>query len=318
MKYITKLLLGCCLGLSSCYDLDLNPLSQASSENWYSDETEIEMSIKDFYRDDFWPLDNEDKTDNFIYRETPSEIIKGTLNGQSSDVTTLWSNQYKSIARVNTILEKLENASELGISEEKIKQYKATIDVLTMTATPIPRTLQMSVVGIRDMSVIYEPPQNRKPIQTQVLEYDKEVIKEAITKELERNGQVFYIYNIVESIARKAQEIESLVPEAKVAYAHGKMSGGEIEDIMQDFIDGKTNVLVCTTILESGIDIPNANTIIVENADRFGLAQLYQIRGRVGRSDKQAYAYITYKRDKMLSEDATQRLKAIKEFTEFG
>lgn len=125
MKYITKLLLGCCLGLSSCYDLDLNPLSQASSENWYSDETEIEMSIKDFYRDDFWPLDNEDKTDNFIYRETPSEIIKGTLNGQSSDVTTLWSNQYKSIARVNTILEKLENASELGISEEKIKQYKA-------------------------------------------------------------------------------------------------------------------------------------------------------------------------------------------------
>ena len=202
--------------------------------------------------------------------------------------------------------------------KEKIKQYKSTIDVLTMTATPIPRTLQMSVVGIRDMSVIYEPPQNRKPIQTYVLEYDKEVIKEAITKELERNGQIFYIYNIVESIARKADEISKLVPESRVAFAHGKMTGSEIEDIMQDFIDGKTNVLVCTTILESGIDIPNANTIIVENADRFGLAQLYQIRGRVGRSDKQAYAYITYKRDKMLSEDATQRLKAIKEFTEFG
>ena len=213
----------------------------------------------------------------------------------------------------------IDEEHRFGVKDkEKIKQYKATIDVLTMTATPIPRTLQMSVVGIRDMSVIYEPPQNRKPIQTYVLEYDKEVIKEAITKELERNGQVFYIYNIVESIARKAQEIESLVPEAKVAYAHGKMSGSEIEDIMQDFIDGKTNVLVCTTILESGIDIPNANTIILENADRFGLAQLYQIRGRVGRSDKQAYAYITYKRDKMLSEDATQRLKAIKEFTEFG
>ena len=213
----------------------------------------------------------------------------------------------------------IDEEHRFGVKDkEKIKQYKATIDVLTMTATPIPRTLQMSVVGIRDMSVIYEPPQNRKPIQTYVLEYDKEVIKEAITKELERNGQIFYIYNIVESIARKAQEIESLIPEAKVAYAHGKMSGSEIEDIMQDFIDGKTNVLVCTTILESGIDIPNANTIIVENADRFGLAQLYQIRGRVGRSDKQAYAYITYKRDKMLSEDATQRLKAIKEFTEFG
>ena len=213
----------------------------------------------------------------------------------------------------------IDEEHRFGVKDkEKIKQYKATIDVLTMTATPIPRTLQMSVVGIRDMSVIYEPPQYRKPIQTYVLEYDKEVIKEAITKELERNGQIFYIYNIVESIARKAQEIESLIPEAKVAYAHGKMSGSEIEDIMQDFIDGKTNVLVCTTILESGIDIPNANTIIVENADRFGLAQLYQIRGRVGRSDKQAYAYITYKRDKMLSEDATQRLKAIKEFTEFG
>ena len=213
----------------------------------------------------------------------------------------------------------IDEEHRFGVKDkEKIKQYKSTIDVLTMTATPIPRTLQMSVVGIRDMSVIYEPPQNRKPIQTYVLEYDKEVIKEAITKELERNGQVFYIYNIVESIARKADEISKLVPESRVAFAHGKMTGSEIEDIMQDFIDGKTNVLVCTTILESGIDIPNANTIIVENADRFGLAQLYQIRGRVGRSDKQAYAYITYKRDKMLSEDATQRLKAIKEFTEFG
>ena len=213
----------------------------------------------------------------------------------------------------------IDEEHRFGVKDkEKIKQYKSTIDVLTMTATPIPRTLQMSVVGIRDMSVIYEPPQNRKPIQTYVLEYDKEVIKEAITKELERKGQVFYIYNIVESIARKAQEIEKLVPEAKVSYAHGKMTGSEIEDIMQDFIDGNTNVLVCTTILESGIDIPNANTIIVENADRFGLAQLYQIRGRVGRSDRQAYAYITYKREKMLSEDATQRLKAIKEFTEFG
>lgn len=187
-----------------------------------------------------------------------------------------------------------------------------------MTATPIPRTMQMSVVGIRDMSVIYEPPQNRKPIQTYVLEYDAEVIKEAITKELERGGQVFYIYNIVDTISSKATKIQDLVPEAKVSYAHGRMSGKEIEDIMQEFIDKKTNVLICTTILESGIDIPNANTIIVENADRFGLAQLYQIRGRVGRSDRQAYAYITYKRDKMISEDANQRLKAIKEFTEFG
>ena len=200
-------------------------------------------------------------------------------------------------------------------AKEKIKEYKSNIDVLTMTATPIPRTMHMSIVGIRDMSVIYEPPQNRKPVQTYVLEYDEEVIKEAITKELERGGQVFYIYNRVDTIQKKADDISRLVPEADVAYAHGQMTGAQIEEIMEDFIDKKSNVLVCTTILESGIDIPNANTIIVENADRMGLAALYQIRGRVGRSDRQAY---TYKRDKMLSEEADKRLKAIKEFTEFG
>ena len=203
-------------------------------------------------------------------------------------------------------------------AKEKIKQLKENIDVLTMTATPIPRTLHMSVIGIRDMSVIYDPPQNRKPVQTFVLEYDEEVVKEAITKELERGGQAFYMFNNVEGIERKAIEIQNLVPEAKVVYAHGQMTGKQIEDIMQSFVDGKTNVLVCTTILESGIDIPNANTILVENADRLGLAQLYQIRGRVGRSDKQAYAYVMYKRDKMISEVAEKRLKAIKEFTEFG
>ena len=213
----------------------------------------------------------------------------------------------------------IDEEHRFGVKDkEKIKQYKANIDVLTMTATPIPRTLHMSIVGVRDMSVIYEPPQDRKPVQTYVLEYDDEVIKEAITKELERKGQVFYLYNKVEDIEKRAIEIENLVPEAKVAYAHGKMTGNELEEIMMDFINGEVNVLVCTTILESGIDIPNANTIIVENADRLGLAQLYQIRGRVGRSDRQAYAYITYKRDKMLTEVADKRLKAIKEFTEFG
>ena len=203
-------------------------------------------------------------------------------------------------------------------AKEKIKQYKTSVDVLTMTATPIPRTLHMSIVGVRDMSVIYEPPQNRKPVQTYVLEYDSEVIKEAITKELERNGQVFYLFNNVGEIALKADKISRLVPEARVGFAHGRMTGEEIEDIMEDFVEGKINVLVCTTILESGIDIPNANTIIMENADRVGLAQLYQLRGRVGRSDKQGYAYITYRKDKMLSEVADKRLKAIKEFTEFG
>ena len=213
----------------------------------------------------------------------------------------------------------IDEEHRFGVKDkEKIKEYKTNIDVLTMTATPIPRTLHMSIVGVRDMSIIYEPPQNRKPVQTYVLEYDEEVVREAITKEIERGGQVFYLFNNVEGIERKANEILKLVPEAKVAYAHGKMSGTELENIMLDFIEGKVNVLVCTTILESGIDIPNANTIIVENADRLGLAQLYQIRGRVGRSDVQAYAYITYKRDKLLSEVADKRLKAMKEFTEFG
>ncbi len=213
----------------------------------------------------------------------------------------------------------IDEEHRFGVKDkEKIKQLKTNVDVLTMTATPIPRTMHMSIVGIRDMSVIYEPPYNRRPVQTYVLEYDTEVIKEAITKELERNGQVFYLFNNVEGIQKKADDIAKLVPEANVAYAHGKMTGTQIEEIMKEFTEGKTNVLVCTTILETGIDIPNANTIIVENADRMGLAQLYQIRGRVGRADRQAYAYITYKKDKLLTEVADKRLKAIKEFTEFG
>lgn len=236
------------------------------------------------------------------------DIVIGTHRILSDDV------QFKDLGLLI-----IDEEHRFGVKDkEKIKKLKTNIDVLTMTATPIPRTLHMSVVGVRDMSVIYEPPQNRKPVQTYVLEYDEEIIREAITKELEREGQVFYLYNKVETILQKAEQIEHLVPEAKVAYAHGKMNGRELENIMMQFIRGEINVLVCTTILESGIDIPNANTIIVEDADRLGLAQLYQIRGRVGRKDKQAYAYITYKRDKLLSEEADKRLKAIREFTEFG
>lgn len=176
----------------------------------------------------------------------------------------------------------IDEEHRFGVNDkEKIKEMKNNIDVLAMTATPIPRTLHMSIVGVRDMSVIYEPPQDRKPVRTYVLEYDKEVVKEAITKELERKGQVFYLYNKVEGIEKKAKEIEELVPEAKIAFAHGQMSGDELEEIMLDFVEKRIDVIVCTTILESGIDIPNANTIVVENADRLGLAQLYQIRGRV-------------------------------------
>ncbi len=253
-----------------------------------------------------------------------------TKKEQTETVNKLKQGKVDIVVGTHRILSKDVEFSNLGLliideehrfgvkDKEKIKQYKASIDVLTMTATPIPRTMQMSIVGIRDMSVIYDPPQDRKPIQTYVLEYDTELIKEAIIKEIERGGQIFYIFNNVQNIASKALRIQELVPEAKVSYAHGKMGGEEIEDIMQEFVEGKTNVLVCTTILESGIDIPNANTIIVENSDRFGLAQLYQIRGRVGRSNKQAFAYITYRKDKIIGEDAMQRLKAIKEFTEFG
>ena len=236
------------------------------------------------------------------------DIVVGTHRLLSNDV------EFKNLGLLI-----IDEEHRFGVkAKEKIKQLKMNVDVLTMTATPIPRTMHMSIVGIRDMSVIYEPPHNRRPVQTYVLEYDTEVIKEAITKEIERGGQVFYLFNNVEGIERKAKEISNLVSEAEVSFAHGKMTGTKIEDIMKEFVEGKTNVLVCTTILESGIDIPNANTIIVENADRMGLAQLYQIRGRVGRADKQAYAYITYKKDKLLSEVADKRLKAIKEFTEFG
>lgn len=247
------------------------------------------------------------------------EILKKLETGEVDIVIGTHRILSKDVKFKNLGLLIIDEEHRFGVkAKETIKQMKESIDVLTMTATPIPRTLHMSVVGMRDMSVIYEPPQNRKPVQTYVLEYDAEVIREAILKELERGGQVFYLYNNVQNIIKKAGEIAELVPEAKVDLAHGQMSSSELENIMQDFIDKKTNVLVCTTILESGIDIPNANTIIVENADRLGLAQLYQIRGRVGRSDVQAYAYITYRRDKMLSEDADKRLKAIKEFTEFG
>ena len=255
----------------------------------------------------------------FKTKKEQTEIVKKLKLGEIDVIIGTHRILSKDIEFKNLGLLIIDEEHRFGVkAKEKIKQLKNNVDVLTMSATPIPRTLHMSIVGIRDMSVIYEPPHNRKPVQTYVLEYDKEVVKEAITKELERGGQVFYLLNRVEEVSKRAAEIEELVPEAKVDFAHGQMSGRELENIMEEYIDGKINVLVCTTILESGIDIPNANTIIVENADRLGLAQLYQIRGRVGRGEKQAYAYITYKRDKLLSEVAEKRLKAIKEFTEFG
>ncbi len=202
--------------------------------------------------------------------------------------------------------------------KEKIKQLKGNVDVLTLTATPIPRTLHMSLIGIRDMSVLDEPPVDRLPIQTYVLEHNEEIIREAINRELARDGQVYYVFNRVNGIDEMANKIAKLVPEANVAFAHGQMSERELERIMYGFINGEIDVLVSTTIIETGLDISNVNTMIIDDADRLGLSQLYQLRGRVGRSNRTSYAFLMYKRDKMLKEIAEKRLQAIKEFTELG
>ncbi len=202
--------------------------------------------------------------------------------------------------------------------KEQIKSISPTVDVLTLTATPIPRTLHMAMSGIRDISVLEEPPHDRRPVQTYVMEYDQEIVAEAILREISRNGQVFYLFNDTRRIMEKAASLEKMLPGARIAYAHGKMGEKRLEDIITAFIERQSDILVCTTIIESGIDMPNVNTIIVEDADRLGLAQLYQLRGRVGRSDRQAFAYITYRRDKVLSEIAEKRLTAIRDFTELG
>jgi transcription-repair coupling factor (superfamily II helicase) len=202
--------------------------------------------------------------------------------------------------------------------KEKIKELKESIDVLTLSATPIPRTLQMALLGIRNLSQIDTPPLNRMPIQTYVIEKNMKVIKEIIERELGRNGQVFYLYNKTSDISFQAEKIAKLVPSARVIFAHGKMSREQMEDAMVEFYNHNADIMVCTTIVENGIDIPNANTIIIEDADKFGLAQLYQIKGRVGRSDRLAYAYLLYSPQKQMNEVATKRLKAIKEFTELG
>ena len=202
--------------------------------------------------------------------------------------------------------------------KERIKQMKQTVDVLTLTATPIPRTLHMSMIGIRDMSVLEEPPRDRLPIQTYVMEWNPEMVREAINRELARGGQVYYVYNRVQDIGEMAMKIQELVPDAAVQFAHGQMSERELERVMLDFIDGEIDVLVSTTIIETGLDISNVNTIMIHDADRFGLSQLYQLRGRVGRSNRTAYAFIMYRRNKILKEEAQKRLEAIREFTELG
>ena len=213
----------------------------------------------------------------------------------------------------------IDEEQRFGVAhKEKIKKLKENVDVLTLTATPIPRTLHMSLIGIRDMSVLEEAPGDRLPIQTFVCEYNEEMVREAIVRELARNGQVYYVYNRVNNIADVAATVAKLVPEANVAFAHGQMKEHELERIMFDFIAGEIDVLVSTTIIETGLDISNANTMIIHDSDNMGLSQLYQLRGRVGRSNRTAYAFLMYKRDKMLKEVAEKRLAAIKEFTDLG
>ncbi len=202
--------------------------------------------------------------------------------------------------------------------KERIKEMKNNIDVLTLSATPIPRTLHMSLVGIRDMSVIEQPPHNRYPVATFVMEYDYSVIAEAVLKEVSRGGQVYYLHNNTQTIYKVANKLQEISPDLRIAVAHGKMNEAELENVMEQVLEHSVDVLVCTTIIETGLDISNVNTIIIEDTDRMGLSQLYQLRGRVGRSSRLAYAYLTYRRDKVMNEEAQKRLKAIKEFTEFG
>ncbi len=213
----------------------------------------------------------------------------------------------------------IDEEQRFGVThKEKIKQMKDTLDVLTLTATPIPRTLHMSLIGVRDMSVLEEAPHERQPIQTYVMEYNEEMVREAIVRELTRSGQVYYVYNRVNDIEQVTATVQQLVPEAIVAYAHGQMKEHELERIMYDFVNGEIDVLVSTTIIETGLDISNANTMIIHDSDSLGLSQLYQLRGRVGRSNKTSYAFMMYKRGKMLKEVAEKRLQAIKEFTDLG
>ena len=202
--------------------------------------------------------------------------------------------------------------------KEKIKELRDNVDVLTLTATPIPRTLHMSMIGVRDMSVLEEPPTDRLAIQTYVMEYQEEIVREAVRRELRRNGQVYFVHNRVQDIADVASSVQALVPEAVVSYAHGKMAERELEKRMLDFVEGETDVLVSTTIIETGLDIPNVNTIIIQDAERYGLSQLYQLRGRVGRSGRQAYAFIMYRANRILNSEAEKRLEAIRQFTALG
>jgi len=213
----------------------------------------------------------------------------------------------------------IDEEQRFGVAQkEKLKQLRQNVDVLMLSATPIPRTLHMALIGIRDMSIIETPPENRFPVQSYVVEWDDNLVKEAIRRELNREGQVFLVHNRISDLDYFAEKIAQLVPEARIVVGHGQMPEGILERVMLDFIDGEYDVLISTTIIESGLDMPNVNTLIVHEAERYGLSQLHQLRGRVGRSNRRAYAYFTFQRNRAITEIAEKRLAAIKEFSEFG
>ncbi|MDI3280960.1 MAG: transcription-repair coupling factor [Bacillota bacterium] len=254
--------------------------------------------------------------------QTPSEqakILRGLARGEVDIVIGTHRLLQKDVQFKALGLLIIDEEHKFGVEQkERLKELRTTVDVLTMTATPIPRTLHMALAGVRDISTIETPPEGRYPIRTYVVEYSEELVREAILRELHRQGQVYFVYNRVQTIERAAARLQEVVPEARVAVAHGQMEEGRLERVMLDFLAGEFDVLVCSTIIESGLDIPNVNTLIVYDADHLGLAQLYQLRGRVGRSNRVAYAYFTYRRDKILTEEAEKRLQTIKDFTELG
>jgi len=255
----------------------------------------------------------------FRTRKEQTEVIKGLKSGSVDIVIGTHRLLSQDVVFKDLGLLIVDEEQRFGVShKEKLKKLKTNVDVLTLTATPIPRTLHMSMLGVRDLSVIETPPENRFPVQTYVVEYSPTLVREAIERELARGGQVYYLFNRVQGIYQMAEQIQSLVPDARVAVSHGQMSEQELERTILDFLDGEYDVLVSTSIIETGVDIPNVNTLIVHDADKMGLSQLYQLRGRVGRSNRIAYAYFTYQRDKVLSEVAEKRLQSIKEFTELG
>ena len=255
----------------------------------------------------------------FRSRKEQNETIKGLKNGTVDVVIGTHRLLSQDIIFKSLGLLIVDEEQRFGVShKEKLKKLKTNVDVLTLTATPIPRTLHMSMLGVRDLSVIETPPENRFPVQTYVLEHSPSLVREAIERELARGGQVYYLYNRVQGIYQMAEQINALVPDARVTVGHGRMSEQELEKTILDFLDGESDVLVSTSIIETGVDIPNVNTLIVHDADKMGLSQLYQLRGRVGRSNRIAYAYFTYQRDKVLAEVAEKRLQSIKEFTELG